>query len=304
VVTTFGLARELFLDANVAFARRWEFRTGDRISPVLAVLGGKVQDDHPPESVRGDVLALPDVREMESVVARTGLVSPDWRKSVPGEGAPFTSAVVLVVRSGNPKGVRDWEDLVKGDVRVVSANPRVSAAGRWNYLAAWAAAARRAGGDEAAVRRWMQRLGTRLTDLDSSGRGASYAFTRQNVGDVLLTFESEAYQLNRGETSVETVRPSLSLRVEPVVTWAERPQRNPAVEELARAYVGFLFGETGQAVAARHGFRPRDAEVLRRYADRFPPIEVLTVDEAFGGWRQAYETHFRPGGVCDAVWRK
>jgi sulfate transport system substrate-binding protein len=250
------------------------------------------------------VVSLALAYDIDAIAERTGWLPKDWQSRLPHNSSPYTSTIVFLVRKGNPKGVKDWSDLVREDVDVITPNPKTSGGARWNYLAAWAYADEKAGGDEGQVRDFMSRLFANVPVLDTGARGATTTFVQRGIGDVLLAWENEAFLAleELGPDQFEVVVPSLSILAEPPVTLVDHVVDDHGTRAVAQAYLDYLYSPTGQALAAKHYYRP----VAPEHADpadleRFPEVELITIDEVFGGWQEAQRRHFADGGVFDQI---
>jgi sulfate/thiosulfate transport system substrate-binding protein len=294
--------RGLYEAVNQAFAKAWKARTGDDVVIQQSHGGSGTQARAVIDGLEADVVTLALGDDVDAV-AKAGLLPADWRRRLPQDAAPYTSTVVFLVRKGNPKGIRDWGDLVRPGVQVITSNPKTSGGARLGYLAAWAYALRRSGGDEAQARAFVKALYRNVPVLASGARGATTAFAEREVGDVLLAWESEALLAveRLGQGALELVTPSISILAEPPVAVVAANAARHGTQALARAYLEFLYTPEGQELAAQRHFRPRDPAVAARHAAEFPGIELVTVDGAFGGWQQAQATHFADGGVFDEL---
>ncbi len=295
--------RELYEDVNGAFARQWKARTGDAVTVKQSHGGSGKQARSVIDGLEADVVTLALAYDVDAV-AKGGLLPSDWQRRLPQNASPYTSTIVFLVRKGNPKGVKGWDDLVKPGVQVITPNPKTSGGARWNYLAAWAHALRKPGGDEASARAFVKALYRNVPVLDSGARGSTTTFVERGIGDVLLAWENEAFlaveRLGKGQ--LEIVVPSLSILAEPPVAVVEKNTARHGTTDVARAYLEFLYTPEGQELAAKHFYRPRDPKVAARYASRFPKIDLVTIDQAFGGWQKAQATHFAEGGVFDQIY--
>lgn len=302
---SFDISRELFQEINPAFAAEWKRRTGGVVTIQQSHGGSSKQARSVIDGLAADVVTFNQSLDIDVLATRGGLVPADWRTRLPHQSAPFTSPVVFLVRKGNPKGLRDWTDLVKPGVSVIVPNPKTSGNGRSSYLTAWAHALKKQNLSPAESREFVARLFRNAPVLDTGGRAATGTFAQRGIGDVLLTFEAEARMTleELGSERLELVRPSLSLEADLPVAVVEKVARKRGTEAVARAYLEFLYTETGQEIAARHHFRPRLEAVARRHADRFGALEVFTVDDVFGGWPAAHQEHFADGGVFDQLSR-
>ncbi|MBV9619552.1 MAG: sulfate ABC transporter substrate-binding protein [Gammaproteobacteria bacterium] len=293
--------RELYGEYNAAFARQWRLRTGQRLRIDESHGGSGSQARHVIEGVQADVVTLALAADIDAIAAR-GLLPRTWQGELPDNSAPYTSTVVFLVRAGNPKHIRDWPDLVRPDVAVITPNPKTSGGARWNYLAAWAWALAQPQGDEARAREFLRRLYRNVPVLDTGARGATNTFVQRGLGDVLLAWENEARLAQRalGEAHLEIVLPSLSILAEPPVAVVERTAARHGTLAVARAYLEYLYSPEGQEIIARHFFRPRDAAVAARHAAEFPPLRLVTIAE-LGGWPAVQAKHFSEGGVFDVL---
>lgn len=297
--------REFYQEFNSAFASHWKQLTGDTVTIHQSHTGSAKQARAVMEGLPADVVTLALAYDIDAIALRARRLSPDWQQRLPYNSAPYTSTIVFLVRRGNPQGIRDWGDLVKPGVQVVTPNPKTSGGARWNYLAAWAYAARRAGNDDAQALDFVTRLYTNVPVLDTGARGATTTFVQRGIGDALITWENEAALARKeyGDGGFEIVTPSLSILAEPPVAWVDRVVQRRGTEAVARAYLEYLYTREGQTIAARHFFRPRLPEVAAEFAAQFPRLELVTVDEAFGGWQAAHARHFAEGGIFDQIMR-
>lgn len=297
--------RELYAEFNAAFARHWQAKTGGRLTVKQSHGGSGRQARAVMDGLRADVVTLALAGDIDAIAAR-GLLPTNWQQRLPDNSAPYTSTIVFLVRRGNPKGVRDWGDLARPGVAVVTPNPKTSGGARWNYLAAWAWAQREFKGDDGRVRDFVRRLYANVPVLDTGARGSTTTFAQRGVGDVLLAWENEAHLALKeyGADKFEIVVPALSILAEPPVAVVDRVAQRRGTAEAARAYLEFLYTPEAQEMAARHFFRPRSPEVQTRHAGRFPRLELVTIDEAFGGWAGAQAEHFAEGGTFDQLQRR
>jgi sulfate/thiosulfate-binding protein len=295
--------RELYEEVNAAFAKQWKARTGQDLVVKQSHGGSGKQARAVIDGLEADVVTLALAYDVDAV-AKAGLVAAGWQEKLPGNASPYTSTIVFLVRKGNPKGLHDWDDLVKPGVAVVTPNPKTSGGARWNYLAAWAHALRRPGGDEAKATAFVRALFKNVPVLDSGARGSTTTFVERGIGDVLLAWENEAFlaveQLGKGR--FEIVVPRSSILAEPPVAIVDHNVDRHGTRAVAKAYLDFLYGAEGQELAARHFYRPRDPKVAARHAGRFPRLDLFTVDAVFGGWQKAQATHFADGGVFDRIY--
>jgi sulfate transport system substrate-binding protein len=295
--------RELYEAVNGAFAKQWKARTGDDVVVRQSHGGSGKQARSVVDGLEADVVTLALAYDVDAV-AKAGLLPADWQRRLPQNAAPYTSTIVFLVRKGNPKGIKGWDDLVKPGVTVITPNPKTSGGARWNYLAAWAHALEKGGGDDGKAREFVRALYRNVPVLDSGARGSTTTFVERGLGDVLLAWENEAFlaveQLGKG--NLEIVVPALSILAEPPVAVVERNAAKHGAAAVARAYLEFLYGAEGQELAAKNFYRPRDAKVAAKYAARFPRLKLVTVDAVFGGWQRAQATHFADGGVFDQIY--
>jgi len=293
--------RELYKEFNESFAAAWAAQHGK--APVLRMShgGSGKQARAVIDGLQADVVTLALAWDVEAIAQR-GLIDKGWQEELPYNSAPYTSTIVFLVRRGNPKNVRDWEDLGKPGIAVVTPNPKTSGGARWNYLAAWGSVIQR-GGSEADAEAFLTRLFRSVPVLDTGARGSTTTFVQRGIGDVLLAWENEAMLILEqfGRDRYEIVRPSVSILAEPSVAVVDQVARKRGTEALARAYLEHLYSPAGQAVAARHHFRPRDPAVLQANAAKFPQMELFTVDGMFGGWAKAQAEHFDDGGRFDRI---
>jgi len=296
--------RELYQEVNAAFAAQWRARTGKTVAVQQSHGGSGKQARAVIDGLEADVLTLALAYDIDAV-ADAGLLAKDWQKRLPGNSAPYTSTIVFLVRKGNPKAIRDWGDLVRPGVAVITPNPKTSGGARWNYLAAWAWALRQPGGSEQAARAFVTALFRNVPVLDSGARGATNTFVQRGLGDVLLAWENEAFLSIRelGPDKVEVVVPSFSIVAEPPVAVVDEVVDRKGTRAVAQAYLDFLYTPEGQALAAKHYYRPRDKAAFARAPIRFPDLKLVTIDEVFGGWRKAQATHFADGGSFDQIYQ-
>ncbi len=295
--------RELYEAVNAAFAKQWKAKTGEDVVVKQSHGGSGKQARAVIDGLEADVVTLALAYDVDAV-AKTGLVAPDWQKRLPQNASPYTSTIVFLVRKGNPKGLKDWDDLVKPGVQVITPNPKTSGGARWNYLAAWAHALRKSGGDEAKAKEFVKALYKNVPVLDSGARGSTTTFVERGIGDVLLAWENEAFlaveQLGKGK--FEIVTPGSSILAEPPVAVVDKNVDRHRTRAVAQAYLEFLYTPEGQEIAARNFYRPRDPKVAARYGAKFPKIDLFTIDAVFGGWQKAQATHFADGGVFDQIY--
>ena len=298
--------RELYQEVNVAFAKAWKARTGETVSIRGSHGGSGKQARAVIDGLEADVVTLALAYDIDEIAERAGLIASDWQKRLPHRSVPYTSTCVFLVRKGNPKGIRDWDDLVKPGVSVVTPNPKTSGGARWGYLAAYGYALKQPGGSEAKAKDFVARLYSNVPVLDSGARAATLTFAERGIGDVLIAWEDEAQLAARevGAGKFDVVYPSVSILAEPPVAVVDKVVDRRATRAVAQAYLEFLYTPEGQDIAARHYYRPIDAKVAARYDAQFPKLALFTIDEVFGGWAKAQRTHFADGGVFDQIYTR
>ncbi len=296
--------RELYQEINTVFAEQWKQKTGETVVINQSHGGSGKQARGVIDGLEADVVTLALAYDIDAI-AKAGLIKPDWASRLPDHSAPYTSTIVFLVRKGNPKGIKDWDDLVKPGVSVITPNPKTSGGARWNYLAAWGYALGKYGNDEAKAKEFVGQLYKNVPILDTGARGSTVTFLEHGIGDVLIAWENEALlsvnELTKGQ--FEIVAPSLSMLAEPPVTVVDKVVDRRGTRELAEAYLQFLSTEQGQELAAKHYYRPRLASVAAKYQAQFPPIKLITIDDTFGGWQKAQQTHFSDNGVFDQIYQ-
>jgi len=303
---SYDVTREFYKDYNAAFAAHWKATTGETVTINQSHGGSSKQARAVIDGLQADVVTMNGAPDIDALHTQANLIPADWAARLPNHSAPYTSTILFVVRQGNPKGIRDWSDLVKPGVTVIVPNPKTSGNSRYSYLAAWGYALRQPGGSEAAAREFVAKLFANVPVLDTGGRGATTTFAQRGIGDVLLTFENEVALTIRefGAGSLEAVVPSTSILAENPVVWVDQVVKKKGTEKIARAYLEYLYSDEGQELAAKHHFRPRNAAILAKYADRFPPLPLFSVEEIAGGWAAAQKTHFADGGVFDQIFAR
>jgi sulfate/thiosulfate transport system substrate-binding protein len=295
--------RELYQDVNSAFARYWKSKTGLTVSIRQSHAGSGAQARAVIEGLDADVVTLALAYDVDAI-AKEGLLNAAWQKRLPNNSSPYTSTVVFVVRKGNPKGIKDWADLAKPGIQIVTANPKTSGGARWNYLAAWGTALRQPGGSEQKARQFVSDLYKNVPVLDSGARGSTMTFVQRRIGDVLLAWENEAYlALQESPGQLEIVTPPVSILAEPPVAVIDKVVDRKGTRAVAEAYLQYLYSPEGQEIAAKRHFRPRDEKLAAKYAGTFARATLFTVDDVFGGWQKAQTTHFADGGVFDQIYR-
>ncbi|MEN9321322.1 MAG: hypothetical protein RL039_1135 [Pseudomonadota bacterium] len=295
--------RELYADYNQAFAKHWKDKTGQVVTVKQSHGGSGKQARSIIDGIDADVATLALAGDIDALVQHGGHLAANWQQRLPHGSAPYTSTIVFLVRKGNPKGVKDWDDLVRPDMKVITPNPKTSGGARWNYLAAWAFAERQYGSAEKA-RDFVRQLYRNVPVLDSGARGSTITFVQRGVGDVLLAWENEAFLALKefGPNKVEIVVPSLSILAQPSVAVLDKVVDKKGTRTVAQAYLQHLYSPEGQRIAAKHHYRPTDPQVQAEFADRFPRLELLTIDQAFGGWGKASQAHFVDGASFDQIY--
>ncbi|MFZ1055662.1 MAG: sulfate ABC transporter substrate-binding protein [Opitutaceae bacterium] len=297
--------RELYVDYDAAFARYWKAKTGDDVVVKQSHGGSGAQARSVIDGLQADVVTLALAADINSLNAHGDLLPADWQSKLPGNSTPYTSTIVLLVRKGNPKHIKDWDDVVRPDVSVITANPKTSGGARWAYLAAWGYAEHKFGSKDKA-KEFITALYRNVPVLDSGARGSTITFTQKEIGDVLLAWENEAFlaQKEFGPGEFEIVVPSSSILAEPPVAVVEKVVERKGTAEVARAYLQHLYSDEGQEIAGRNYYRPRNAAIAAKFSTIFPKLELFTIDDAFGGWTVAQKTHFADGGVFDQIYQE
>jgi sulfate/thiosulfate-binding protein len=294
--------REFYREFNTAFADHWRQQTGQRVTIRQSHGGSGSQARSVIDGLDADVVTLALAYDVGALHDRGQLIPADWQDRLPRNSSPYTSTIVLLVRAGNPKNIRDWDDLVRPDVQVITPNPKTSGGARWNYLAAWGYALEKYGSEEKAYE-FVRDIFANVPVLDPAARGATNTFVQRRIGDVFIAWENEAFlsveQLGRGQ--YEIVVPSVSILAEPPVTVVDRNVDRKGTRAVAQAYLEYLYTEDAQRLAARHYYRPSDPEILAENSAQFPAVNLFNIDDVFGGWRTAQETHFNDGGVFDRI---
>ena len=296
--------REFYADFNAAFAKDWKARTGENVTIRQSHGGSGKQARSVIDGLDADVVTLGLAYDIDALFDQAKLVPVDWQKRLPHNSSPYTSTIVFLVRKGNPKGIHDWQDLIKPGVEVVTPNPKTSGGARWNYLAAWGWALHQPKGNDASAREYVKTLYSHVKVLDSGARGALISFTERNIGDVLISWENEAYLAGKelGPDKFDIVTPSLSILAEPPVSVVDKVVDRRGTRKVATAYLEYLYTAEGQSLAGKHFLRPRDGAAAKQYAKQFPALTLFTIDEQFGGWRKAQATHFADGGTFDQIY--
>ncbi|MHB1400251.1 MAG: sulfate ABC transporter substrate-binding protein [Trichloromonadaceae bacterium] len=297
--------RELYADFNAAFAKHWQAQSGDKVSVQQSHGGAGKQARAVIDGLEADVVTLALAYDIDAIAEKAKLFPADWQKRLPHNSSPYTSTIVFLVRKGNPKGIKDWNDLVKPGVSVITPNPKTSGGARWNYLAAWGYALRQHNGNEAKALEFVTALFKNVPVLDSGARGSTTTFVQRGLGDVFLSWENEAFLAVKefGADKFEIVVPSLSILAEPPVTLVDKVVDKHGTRKVAEAYLNYLYSPQGQEIAGKHFYRPRLEAVAKTYQKQFPKVNLFTIDEVFGGWKKAQQTHFNDGGVFDKIYQ-
>jgi len=294
--------RELYQEYNAAFSKYWKGKTGETISVKASHGGSGKQARAVLDGLDADVVTLALAYDIDEI-AEAGLLNKDWQKKLPLNASPYTSTIVLLVRKGNPKGIKDWNDLIKPGVEVITPNPKTSGGARWNYLAAWGYAKQLKGGSDATAKDFVKKLYGNVKVLDSGARGATTTFVERGIGDVLIAWENEAYLSLKelGPDKFEIVTPSVSILAEPPVAVVDKIVDKKGTRKVATEYLNYLYSPEGQEIAAKNYYRPTDAKVAAKYAKQFAPVKLFKINDVFGGWTKAQKTHFADGGVFDEI---
>ena len=298
--------RELYVEFNAAFAKYWKAKTGQDVTIKQSHGGSGKQARSIIDGLDADVATLALAGDTDALVKNGGWLAADWQKKLPHNSSPYTSTIVLAVRQGNPKGIKDWSDLVKPGVSVITANPKTSGGARWGYLAAYGYALKQPGGNDAKAKEFITKLFQQVPVLDSGARGSTVTFAERGQGDVLLAWENEAYLSLKefGADKFDIVYPPISILAEPPVSVVDKVVDKRGTRDVATAYLEYLYSPEGQDIAARNFYRPIDPTVAAKYAKNFPPVKLFTIDEVFGGWAKAQQTHFNDGGVFDQIYTR
>ena len=297
--------RELYQQFNPAFARYWKEKTGETVTIKQSHGGSGKQARAVIDGLEADVVTLALGGDVDQLADKGKLIPQDWAKRLPHNSAPYTSTIVFLVRKGNPKAVKDWADLARAGVEVVTPNPKTSGGARWNYLAAWGYAVKQPGGSDATAKELVSKIYKNTKVLDSGARGATTTFAERGIGDVLIAWENEAYLSVKelGPDKFEIVTPSISILAEPSVAVIDKVVDKRGTRKAAEAYLQFLYSEEGQTIAGRNYYRPRDARIAERHKAQFAALRLFTIDEVFGGWAKATDVHFKDGGIFDQIYQ-
>lgn len=298
--------REFYVEYNAAFAKYWQAKTGDTLRISQSHGGSGKQAQSVINGLSADVVTLALAYDIDAIAAQARLLPAEWQKRLPNNSAPYTSTIVFLVRKGNPKGIKDWADLVQNGVSVITPNPKTSGGARWSYLAAYAYALEKNKQDDAAARDYIKKLFKNVPVLDSGARGSTVTFAQRGIGDVLLAWENEAHLALKefGTDKFDIVTPSLSILAEPPVALVDKNAKRRKTTEVAEEYLKHLYSEEGQEIAAKHFYRPRNESVAKKYAAQFEQVTLFTIEEAFGGWAAAQKKHFADGGIFDQIYLK
>jgi len=297
--------RELYREFNPAFIKYWKAKTGESVSFRQAHGGSGSQARAVIDGLEADVVTLALAGDVDAIASR-GLIAADWQKRLTYNSAPYTSTIVFLVRKGNPKGIRDWPDLAKSGISVITPNPKSSGGARWNYLAAWAYQLAKTNNNEAKAKEFVTALYKNVPVLDSAARGATTTFVERGIGDVFISWENEAFlAVNElGKDKFEIIAPSISILAEPSVAVVDRVVDKRGTRAVAQAYLEYLYTPEGQEIAAKNYYRPRSTEIGKKHAKNFAQVKLFTIDEVFGGWTKGGKTHFADGGVFDQIYQQ
>lgn len=298
--------RELYQEFNAAFARTWEAKNGGKVTIRQSHGGSGKQARSVIDGLSADVVTLALAYDIDEISAKAKLIPADWQKRLPHNSSPYTSTIVFLVRKGNPKGIKDWDDLARPGISVITPNPKTSGGARWNYLAAWGYALKKFDNDEAKTRAFLAGIYRNVPVLDSGARGSTTTFVERGIGDAFISWENEAFLAIKelGPAKFEIVVPSISILAEPPVTIVDKVVDKRGTRKAAQAYLDYLYSEEGQEIAGRHYYRPTDARVAAKYASQFPKVNLFRIDDVLGGWQKAQKTHFADGGVFDQIFQK
>lgn len=296
--------RELYQEFNAAFAKHWKAKTGDDVKVRQSHGGAGKQARSVIDGIEADVVTLALAYDIDAI-AEKGILARDWQKRLQNNSSPYTSTIVFLVRKGNPKGIKDWNDLVKPGTAVITPNPKTSGGARWNYLAAWAYALKQPGGTEASAKEFVSKLFKNVPVLDSGARGSTTTFVERGIGDVFISWENEAFLAVKelGPDKFEIVVPSISILAEPPVTVVDKIVDKRGTRKVATEYLQYLYSEAGQEIAAQNYYRPTLDKVAKKYAAQFPKVNLVKIDDVFGGWARAQPTHFGDGGSFDQIYQ-
>lgn len=297
--------RELYADFNKAFAAHWEAKTKEKVSIKQSHGGPAKQARSVIDGLEADVVTLALSYDIDEIAEKAKLLPADWQKRLPSNSSPYTSTIVFLVRKGNPKGIKDWDDLAKPGISVITPNPKTSGGARWNYLAAWGYALKKPGGNEQKAKDFVTAIYKNVPVLDSGARGSTTTFVERGIGDVFISWENEAFLAIKelGPDKFEIVVPSVSILAEPPVTIVDKVVDKKGTRKVAQAYLQYLYSEEGQDIAGKHYYRPRLEKIATKYAKQFPKVNLFTIDEVFGGWQKAQKLHFADNGLFDQIYQ-
>ncbi len=297
--------RELYQEFNAAFAKFWKQKNNQDVSIKQSHGGSGKQARSVMDGLGADVVSLALAYDIDAIAEKARLLPKNWQSRLPNNSAPYTSTIVFLVRKGNPKKIKDWDDLARPNVSVITPNPKTSGGARWNYLAAWGYALKHQGGDEAKAKDFVSRLYKNVPVLDSGARGSTTTFVARGIGDVLINWENEVLNVIKeiGKDKYEVIVPSTSILAEPPVSLVDKVADKHGTRVVAQAYLEYLYSEEGQEIAARNFYRPRQSQVAAKYSSQFAKVNLFTIDELFGGWQKAQQTHFADGGSFDQIYQ-
>jgi sulfate transport system substrate-binding protein len=296
--------REFYQELNAKFAEYWKGKTGKTVEINQSHGGSGKQARSVIDGLEADVVSLALAYDIDEIAAKAQLLPADWQKRLPNNSSPYTSTIVFLVRKGNPKKIKDWNDLARQGISVITPNPKTSGGARWNYLAAWGYALRQPGGNEQKAKAFVSQIFKNVPVLDSGARGSTTTFVQRGIGDVFISWENEALlAVNElGKGSFEIIYPSLSILAEPPVSVVDKIAAKHKTSDVAKAYLEYLYSETGQGLAAKHHYRPSNTSIQAKNAAKFPKLKMFTINEIFGSWKKVQETHFGDGGVFDQIY--
>lgn len=297
--------RELYEEYNKIFIKHWQKKTGEAVEIYQSHGGSGKQARGVIDGLDADIVTLALAYDIDSIAERSGLIAANWQQRLPQKSAPYTSTIVLLVRKGNPKNIKDWDDLAKPGILVVTPNPKTSGGARWNYLAAWGYALYKWNNDQAKAQEFLKAIYKNVAVLDSGARGSTTTFVERGIGDVLISWENEAYLAVKelGLDKLEIIIPSVTILAEPPVAAVDRNVSRHGTIQVVDEYLRYLYSEEGQEIAAKNYYRPRSETVAKRYQDQFKPVKLFTIDEIFGGWQKAQKTHFADKGTFDQIYQ-
>ncbi len=298
--------REFYQEYSAAFAKYYKAKTGDNVTVKSSHGGSGKQARSIIDGLEADVATLALAADIDALHDKAKLIPADWQKRLKNNSSPYTSTIVLLVRKGNPKNIKDWSDLIKPGVSVITPNPKTSGGARWNYLAAWGYGLKLGNNDQLKAQEYVSKLYGNVPVLDSGARGSTVTFSEREIGDVLITWENEAYLVKKefGEDKFEVVFPSLSILAEPPVAVVDKNVDKHGTRRVAEAYLEYLYTPEGQEIAAKNFYRPTDPKIAAKYLTRFPKLNLITIDTVFGGWTKAQKTHFADGGIFDQIYTR